>query len=64
MAERFTKTLSGILNVQLEFNRRKESNLCTFVDHFMNQYDSTGLKGEVIMAEALTVVAVMTADPK
>jgi hypothetical protein len=62
--EVFTKTLSGIWNAQLEFNKRKESNLHTFVGHFMNQYDSTGLKGEVITAEALTVAGVMTVDSK
>ena len=43
MAERFPKTVAGILDAQLEFNKRKESNLHTFVDHFMNKYDSTGL---------------------
>ncbi len=43
MAERFPKTVAGILNAQLEFNKRKESNLYTFVNHFMNKYDSTGL---------------------
>jgi hypothetical protein len=43
MAERFPKTVPGILNVQLEFDKRKESNLHTFVDHFMNKYNSTGL---------------------
>jgi hypothetical protein len=64
MAEKFTNTLSEIWNAQLEFDKRKESNLHTFVDHFMNQYDSTGLKGEVIMAEARMVAVVMTVDPK
>ncbi len=43
MVERFAKTVAGISNVQLEFDKRKESNLHTFIDHFMNEYDSTGL---------------------
>ncbi len=43
MAESFPKTVAGISNAQLEFDKRKESNLHTFVDHFMNKYDSTGL---------------------
>ncbi len=43
MAGRFPKTVAGILDAQLEFGKRKETNLHTFIDHFMNKYDSTGL---------------------
>ena len=43
MAMRFPKTAAGIPNAQLEFEKSKESNMHTFIDKFMNEYDSTGL---------------------
>lgn len=43
MAMRFPKTAAGIPNAQLEFEKSKEMNMHTFIDNFMNEYDSSGL---------------------
>jgi hypothetical protein len=43
MAERFPKSAAGVPNAQLEFERRKESNMCVFIHKFMKEYDSSGL---------------------
>jgi hypothetical protein len=37
MAERFPKTAAGVPNAQLEFERRKESNMLVFIHEFMNE---------------------------
>ena len=43
MAMRFPKTAAGIPNAQLEFEKSKERNMHTFIDNFVNEYDSSGL---------------------
>ncbi len=43
MAERFPKTAAEVPNAQLEFDRRKELKMCTFVANFMKEYGLTGL---------------------
>jgi hypothetical protein len=43
MAERFPNTAAGIPNAQLEFERRKESNMRVFIHKFMKEYNSSSL---------------------
>ena len=43
MAERFLKTVAGVPNAQLDFERAKKLKMCAFVAAFMKEYDSPGL---------------------
>jgi hypothetical protein len=43
MAEKFPKTAAGVPNAQLEFERRKESNMRVFIHEFMKEYNLSGL---------------------
>jgi hypothetical protein len=43
MAERFPRTAAGLPNGQIEFERKKEVKLCSFVDSFIESYPSTGI---------------------
>jgi hypothetical protein len=43
MAERFPKTAAGVPNAQLEFERRKGSNMRVFIHKFMKEYDLSSL---------------------
>ena len=43
MAEKLPKTAVGLPNAEIEFVKRREANMCTFIHAFKKEYDSTGL---------------------
>lgn len=43
MAENLPKTAGGLPNAELEFVKRREGNMCTFLHAFKKEYDSSGL---------------------
>jgi hypothetical protein len=43
MTERFPKTVAGVPNAQMAFERKKESKICAFIADFLKEYGSMGL---------------------